>query len=81
MSASGQQRAGWLDPGFWERLDLLEDRHRRAQLEHRNARRSLERLTPTQTEELQRAWQHYCEAIAELDDATAELEALRTCVS
>ena len=77
MSASEQQRAEWLDPGFWERLDRLEGRHQRAQAEHDNARRGLERLTPGEIEELQRAWRRYCEVIAELDQTTAEFEALR----
>jgi hypothetical protein len=77
MSASELQRAEWLDPGFWERLDKLEGRHQRAQAEHDNARRGLERLTPGEIEELQRAWRRYCEVIAELDQTTAEFEALR----
>ena len=77
MSASEQQRAEWLDPGFWERLDKLEGRHQRAQVEYDIARRGLERLTPGEIEELHRAWRRYCEVIAELDQTTAEFEALR----
>jgi hypothetical protein len=77
MSASEQQRAEWLDPGFWERLDKLEGRHQRAQAEYDRARRGLERLTPGEIEELHRAWRRYCEVIAELDQTTAEFEALR----
>jgi len=34
---------------------------------------------PREAEELRRAWLRYCEAIAELDETTAEFEALRTC--
>ena len=30
---------------------------------------------------LQRAWQHYCEVIAELEQATAAIESLRACAS
>jgi len=30
---------------------------------------------------LQEAWQRYCEVIAELDQASAEIESLRTCAS
>ncbi len=81
MSASERQRAEWLDPGFWDRLDRLESRHKRAQSEHESAQRSLERLTPREVEELREAWQRYCEVIAELDRATAEIETLRTCAS
>ena len=77
MSASECQRAEWLDPGFWERLDRLEVRHQRAQTEHDSARRGLERLTPKEIEELRRAWRRYCEVIAELDQTTAAFEALR----
>ncbi|MFZ1101191.1 MAG: hypothetical protein WAN26_17480 [Steroidobacteraceae bacterium] len=79
MSASEQQRAEWLDPGFWERLDRLENRHKRIQSEHDDARRGLERLTPREAEELRQAWQRYCAVIAELDRTTAEFEVLRTC--
>jgi len=79
MNASERQRAEWLDPGFWDRLDRLESRHRRAQSQHESAQRSLERLTPCETEELRQAWQRYCEVIAELDQTTAEFEVLRRC--
>jgi hypothetical protein len=78
MSASREQRAEWLDPRFWERLDRLEDRHQRLQSEHETARRGLERVTPQEAHELRSAWRHYCEVIAELDRTTAELESLRT---
>lgn len=76
MSASEGQRAEWLDRGFWEQLERLESRHQRAQSEHQRAQRGLERLQP---EELHQAWRRYCEVIAELDQATAEIESLRTC--
>jgi hypothetical protein len=79
MSASELQRAEWLDPGFWDRLDRLESRHKRAQSQHEDAQRGLARSTPCDTEELRQAWQRYCEVIAELDEATAEIETLRTC--
>ena len=79
MSASEQQRAEWLDAGFWERLDRLEVRHQRIQVEHNDMRRGLERLTASESEELRQAWRRYCEVIAELDRTTAEFEALRTC--
>ena len=79
MSASEHQRAEGLDPTFWERLDRLEGRHQRVQTEHDSARRSLERLTPREAEEMRRAWLRYCEVIAELNETTAEFEALRTC--
>jgi len=81
MTASERQRAEWLDPGFWDRLDRLESRHRQIQSEHESAQRSLERLTPRESEELRVAWQRYCEVIAELDRASAEIESLRTCQS
>ena len=79
MSASEQQRAEWLDPGFWERLDRLEVRHKQLQQQHEHAQRGLERLTPQEAEQLQQAWKRYCEVIADLDRATAEFESLRTC--
>ncbi|HVP32942.1 MAG TPA: hypothetical protein VMT09_04770 [Steroidobacteraceae bacterium] len=78
MSASEQRRAEWLDPRFWDRLDRLESRHRRIQSEHNEARRGLERLSPSESDELREAWRRYCEAIAELDRTTAEFEALRS---
>ena len=81
MSASERQRAEWLDAGFWERLERLEGRHRRAQSEHERAQRWVQRLPPGDAEELHEAWQRYCEVIAELDQATAEIESLRTCAS
>jgi hypothetical protein len=76
MSASEKQRAEWLDAGFWEKLDRLEGRHQQAQAKHHSARRGLERLSPGDIEELHRAWSRYCEVIAELDESTAEFEAL-----
>jgi hypothetical protein len=79
MSASEHQRAEWLEPGFWERLDRLEGHHQRIQAEHDTARRGLERLTASESEELRSAWRRYCEVIAELDKTTAEFEALRRC--
>ena len=81
MSASELQPAEWLDPRFWARLDALESRHRQIQSEHSEARRELERLSPREPAELRNAWRHYCEVVAELDQATAELEALRTCAT
>jgi hypothetical protein len=80
MSASEERRGAWPDPAFWERLDLLEARHRRAQSEHHRVRRWLERLLPHQAEERHLAWRRYCEVIAELERATADFEALRSCV-
>jgi len=77
MNASQHQRAEWLDPGFWERLDRLEVRHQRVKAEHDSVRRGLERLTPNEMEELRRAWRRYCEVIAELEETTAEFETLR----
>lgn len=79
MSASELQRADWLDPRFWDRLDRLESRHQRLQSEHNEARRGLERLSPSESDELSEAWRRYCDVIAELDQATAEFETLRTC--
>jgi len=81
MSASEGRRAEWLDAGFWERLERLESRHRRAQSEHQHAQRGLERPPSGEPEELHEAWRRYCEVIAELDQATAEIESLRTCAS
>lgn len=77
MSASEASRTEWLDNRFWERLDLLESRHQRIQCEHEQARRGLERVPPDEASQLREAWQRYCDVIAELDRATAELENLR----
>jgi hypothetical protein len=79
MSASEEDRAEWLEPEFWERLHRLEVRHRQIQSQQESARRSLECVTPGSGEELRNAWRSYCEVIAQLDHATAEFEALRTC--
>jgi len=75
----GAARHEWLDFGFWEQLEQLESRHRRVQSEHHSARRRLERLTPREAEELEQAWQRYCEVIAELERTTAAFETLRAC--
>jgi len=77
MSASQDSRTEWLDRNFWERLERLEGRHQRIQSDHDSARRGLERLTLREAEELRRAWRRYCEVIAELEQTTAEFEALR----
>jgi hypothetical protein len=77
MSAADVQRADWLDPQFWDRLDRLEQRHQRVQSEHSTARRALEQLKPDEVDEIRRAWQRYCEVIAALDQTTEEFEALR----
>ena len=81
MSALERQRAEWLDAGFWERLERFESRHRRARSEHERAQRWMQRLPPDDAQELHEAWQRYCEVIAELDQASAEIESLRTCAS
>jgi hypothetical protein len=78
MSASEEQRAEWLGSTFWDRLDRLEGRHQRVQCEHEAVRRNLERVTPREADELRYAWRRYCEVIAELEQTTAEFEALRT---
>lgn len=77
MSASEASRGEWLDNRLWERFELLETRHQRIQSEHENARRGLERLGVADDAELRAAWQRYCDVIAELDQATAEIETLR----
>jgi len=79
MSASEQQQAEWLGIQFWDRLDRLEVRHQRLQSEHEAVRRGLESVSPREAAELRNAWRRYCEVIAELDQTTAELEALRKC--
>ena len=76
MSASEQQRAEWLDPDFWARLERLEGRRRRIQWQHEAARRDVERTVSPEAEELRRVWRRYCEVIADLDDLTREFETL-----
>jgi hypothetical protein len=77
MSASEDPLAGWQDPRFLERLTSLEGRHQRIQSEHESVRRGLEGARRSESTDLRLAWRRYCEVIAELDQATAELEALR----
>ncbi len=77
MSASEEQRAEWLGAAFWDRLDKLEGRHQRVQSAHETVRRNLERVTPREADELRRAWERYCEVIAELEQTTAEFETFR----
>jgi hypothetical protein len=62
----------------WDHLKRLESRHRQLQREHDVARRRLDQVTPEEADELRNAWRDYCEVIAELDEATAALEHLRT---
>jgi hypothetical protein len=76
MSASDQVRAESPEAEFWDRLDRLEGRHLRVQSQYDDARRGLERTSSDEAEEVQRAWRHYCEVIAELDQTTSEFEAL-----
>jgi len=78
MSASERERAEWLDAPFWERLDRLESDHRRILSEHESVRRDLARLGSLEAAELRHVWERYCEVIAALDRATAEIETLRT---
>jgi hypothetical protein len=77
MSTSEDQRAEWLGNTFWDRLDRLEGRHQRVHSQHELVRRSLERVTPREADELRCAWRRYCEVIAELEETTADFEALR----
>jgi hypothetical protein len=79
MSAAEQQRAEWLGSHFWDRLERLEGRHQQVQSQHEAVRRGLERVSPREAAELRTAWRRYCEVIAELDETTAEIEALRNC--
>jgi hypothetical protein len=81
MSASELQQGEWLDADLWARLERLERRHRRAQWEHHLSQRTLQRVASGEAQELQKAWQRYCEVIAELERATAAIEALRACAS
>ncbi len=74
---TSQERAGRLDEQFWERLDRLENEHRRLQSEHESARRRLDRADPREAQEVRDAWDQYCEVIAELDRTTQEFDALR----
>jgi hypothetical protein len=81
MSASELQRAEWLNTPFWDRLDRLESQHRRVLSQHESAQRDLERRGSLAPGELREAWERYCEVIAELDRATAEIETLRMCAT
>jgi hypothetical protein len=78
MSASEDSRAEWLDSKFWERLEQVESRHQRVQSQHEQVRRGLDRVSREESAQLHEAWDRYCEVIAELDRATADLETLRT---
>ena len=78
MGASGDPQADWLPPPLLDDLKRLESRHRELQREHDLARRRLDQVAPADGDELRNAWRDYCEVIAELDEATAALEHLRT---
>ena len=76
MSVLEHPGAEGLDARFWERLFRLEGRHARAQAEHDDARRGLERVPLDEAEELRLAWCRYCEVIAELEQTTSVFESL-----
>ena len=78
MSASKEQRVTWPERDFFERLDRLEDHHRHVQCKHDSARRDLDCAGSLESAELRDCWQHYCQVIAELDQAAADFEVLRT---
>jgi hypothetical protein len=78
MNAADQARAAWLESEFWDRLERLEARHQHVHCEHERARRELERLSNREADEVRRSWHHYCEAIAQLDQTSAEIESLRS---
>lgn len=78
MSDSNSHCTVWPDSQFWDQLDCLESRHQKIQSEHETVRRGLESVSHEEATELHRAWQRYCEVIAELDRATADFEALRS---
>jgi hypothetical protein len=62
---------------FWLRLEALESDHRDARREHDLARRRLEAARGAADQDLKQSWDAYCDAIARLDAATAELENFR----
>ena len=76
MSARQVERAEWLDPKFWDRLDRLESQHRQVQAERESARRRLDRADPGASDELRDVWRRYCDVIADLDRTTAAFDAL-----
>jgi len=78
MIAPKVTRPDWLDEQFWRSLDRIELHHQRIQSEHETWRRSLDRCRETLNDDLPLVWHRYCEVIAELEQTTAELEALRT---
>ena len=77
MSAIIDKQTTWLNSDFWELLERLEARHRRAQSEYDSARRQLEQVDPKISSQVEHAWLRYCDVIAELDRAAGELERLR----
>jgi len=77
MNALTERLPFWLGDLFWDRLNRLEAHHQRIQTQHDTARRSLEAVQRTGSVEVLDAWQRYCDVIAGLDRATAELESLR----
>jgi hypothetical protein len=78
MSGSDGMCSAWADNQFWDQLETLESRHQKIQSEHETVRRGLESVRHEEAAELRRAWQRYCDVIAELDRATADFETLRT---
>ena len=77
MNALTERLPLWLGDLFWDRLNRLEAHHQRIQSQHDTARRGLEAVQRTGSAEVLDAWRRYCDVIAELDRATAELESLR----
>jgi chromosome segregation ATPase len=62
---------------FWDRLRKLEEQHREAKRQHESARRRLEASRGAVDGELRQCWEAYCDAIANLDATTSELEQFR----
>lgn len=74
MRASDQPRAEAPEAESWGRLDRLEARNERLQSQCEDVRRGLEQPSSDEVEEVQRAWRHYCEVIAELDQTSPQFE-------
>jgi hypothetical protein len=78
MGASKEQRVDSPECDFFERPDRLEGHHRRLQCKPDSAGCKLDCTGSLESVELRDCWRHNCQVIAELDQAGADCEPLRT---
>ncbi len=78
MSAAREDVSASVAESVWDRLSSLEHHHQQIQSNHERARRSLDAaVAAADRNELRAVWNIYCAVIAELDQVTGNIEALR----